>query len=169
MSNTKWPDLKRADQYGVFLWWPNEGTEWIHPYDIPIALDHIPSTTVFRKSDFDEEYDQISCGDIKIRVKPALWFPVPFEGFSIGDFVEVKSEFGRNEPFVASICEMQWHVKNQQIEYRLSKAGRRIPKKYLSSNFKHVDRLDRIPVRPSIKIVKVEATNDKKPKTIDAF
>ena len=169
MSNFIRADLKRPDQYGVYLWWPEEGTEWVHPYDVPKALDHIPSNTVFRKSEFDEEYSLISSGDLRIRVKPALWLPIAFEGFNIDDFVEVKSEFGRNEAFVAVVCEMKWQTWQQRIEYRLARAGRRLPKTYLAKSLRHADRLNRVPVRPAVKINQAENTGTENPNAMDAI
>lgn len=164
-----WPDLKRPDKYGVYNWWPEEGVDWIHPYDLPKAKDHIPSNLVFRKSDHDEQYSLLSHGELKIRVKPTLWLPVKFEGLNVGDFVEVKSEFGKNEPMVAVIHQMTWDDHKQQIEYQLSKAGRLVPRVFACSSLVHVDRLNRLPVKPTVKIVREDAPIVLEDKAADSF
>ena len=145
--------LKREDRYGAYLWWPEDGNDWIHPYDVPIAMDNIPGNLVFRRSDLDQDYSLIAHGSLKIRVRPTLWYPIEFEGFNVGDFVEVCSHCGKNQPLVASIIFMRWNKNSKRIEYSLEKSGRQIPQSFHASDLQHADRLNRIPVKPSQKLV----------------
>ena len=141
--------LSREDAYGVYRWWPEDGADWIHPYDVPKAEDLIPSSRVLRRSDFDQQYSLLSYGDLSIRVRPTLWLPVPFEGFDVGDVVEVCSHLGKNEPFISRIEEMNWNEKANRIEYQLQRIGRSKPHRvYLASDLQQVETLHR-PLRGS--------------------
>jgi len=136
--------LKRDDAYGVYRWWPEEGQDWIHPYDVPKAEDLIPSSRVLRRSDFDRQYSLLSYGELSIRVRPTLWLPVGHEGFSIGDVVEVCSQLGKNEPFITRIKEMNWNDNEKRIEYQVTRIGRsKLRRLFLAADLQHVKRLHR--------------------------
>lgn len=141
--------LKREDTYGVYRWWPAEGNDWIHPYDVPKAEDLIPSNRVLRRSDFDRQYSLLSYGELSIRVRPTMWLPVAYEGFSIGDVVEVCSQMGKNDPFITRIKEMNWNENAKRIEYQVTRIGRsKLRRVYLAADLQHVERLRRPLLNP---------------------
>lgn len=147
----KYP-LKREPEFGVFLWWPGDDDSWIHPHDVPKAEDLIPGNRVLRREDYDDDYSLLIYGDYQIRVQPAMWLPVASEGYNIGDQVEVRSNFGENQPFIGTIAEMIWSRTKKQIEYEIHKPGSLQAKIYTASQFHLVDRLNRVPVRPGLEI-----------------
>ena len=63
---TIWPDMPDC---GVYLAWPDDGTQWIHPDDIELATQWIPSNRVLRRHSYDGEYYRLQYGEQKIRVK----------------------------------------------------------------------------------------------------
>ena len=62
-------------------------------------------------------YSLISYGAEQFRALPAIWLPVQFEGFEIGDFVEIKSRLGRRRAAIGKIREIRWNRLGQRIEY----------------------------------------------------
>ena len=84
-SMINWPELPDC---GVYLFWPEEGTDWIHPDDLSIVQGWIPSTRVFRRHSYDGVYYRLQYGVDVLRVKPTLWLKVADEGFWIGDQVD---------------------------------------------------------------------------------
>lgn len=134
-SNWQSPPLKRPLAHGVYLWWPEAGTGWIHPDDVPLAERWIPSARVFSRTDGDEGYSILRYGDQQIRVRPTMWLEIPTDGYEVGDMIEVKSQMGRLTPFVATIVNMFWNRHAQVIEYELAEAGRTLPRRYRTEEF----------------------------------
>ena len=133
------PPLKRPPNYGVYRWWPEEGEDWIHPFDIGIVRQLIPGTRVFRREDLDEKYVLASYGDIQFRVKSTIWYEVAFEGFDVGDFVEIKSRMGKADPFIGQIKEMVWSQRYARIQYHLYRSDKIQVKAYLSEDLSPTD------------------------------
>lgn len=134
--------LKRPDEYGVYLWWPHKGTQWIHPHDVPKAEEFVPGSRVLRRSDLDRTYSLLAYGDLTFRVRPAMWQPVDYEGYDIGDLIEVKSNFGIREPFIAEIEEMLWNLNTKRIEYMVRRGGRNTLRSYLSEEIQFAERIE---------------------------
>ncbi len=148
--------LRREAEFGVFLWWPGDDDKWIHPHDVPKAKEIIPGNRVFRRDDFDDTYNLLTYGEYEIRIRPAMWLPVKTDGFDLGDAIEVKSNFGQTRPFIGTIEDMFWHRNEKVIEYLINKSGNVLPKRYRAFELQAVDRLNRVPVRPSLRIKKKE-------------
>ncbi len=131
-SETKWTmrPLRRPPAFGVYLWWPEAGTNWIHPDDVPVAERWIPSDRVFCRVDGADGYSVLRYGHQEIRVRPTMWLEVSPDGYEVGDLVEVKSQMGRLAPFVATIMNMFWNRHRQAIEYELAESGQRLPRRY---------------------------------------
>ncbi len=113
--------LKRPPAYGVFRWWPEDGDSWIFPADVALVKSLIPGERVFRRVDAPDNWLQMEYGEIRFRVRSAIWLEVPYEGLDIGDAVEVKSRMGAAEPFLGKIRDMLWNHKQQRIDYFLDR------------------------------------------------
>ena len=95
----------------------------------------IPSTRVFRRTGREGAYVVLRYGDNRLPVKPTLQHALVGDGFDLGDQVEVCSQMGKNRPFLATICEMDWNAHFRVIYYRLRRRddsrpalhGRRLP------------------------------------------
>jgi hypothetical protein len=133
--------LQVLDQYGVFPHWPQDGLNWIHPFDVPKVESMIPSHRVFLRTPFDEKYMLLHYGEISMRVMPSMWLTIDYEGFDIGDTVEVRSLFGRNEPYIGTIKEMLWNSNVGQIEYQLARAGRLERRRYTAGELQPAESL----------------------------
>jgi hypothetical protein len=140
---TIWPTMPDC---GVYLVWPCEGTHWIHPEDMEIANGWIPSTRVFRRHSFDGTYYRLQYGQQSIRVLPTMWLRVPDEGHSVGDHVEIKSCFQRNDPGLAEIVEIRWDKTHSRIVYTLQSHELTHARSYLAEDF---DSLERRPTLPT--------------------
>jgi hypothetical protein len=118
--------LKRPPQHGVYLRWPLDGDDWIHPEDVEAVKRVIPSRRIFRREDIDMEYAMISYGDLKLRVRPTMWLEVEYDGYWVGDQVEVRSQLGRRDHMIATIRDIHWDPDSGRIQYFLQ-SGQREP------------------------------------------
>jgi hypothetical protein len=137
-----WPELPDC---GVYLFWPEEGTDWIHPDDLSIVEGWIPSTRVFRRHSYDGVYYRLQYGVDVLRVKPTLWLKVADEGFWVGDQVEVRGLLMDREPCIATISEMTFDRVTSRILYQLIHREMPLPNTYTS------DDLIQLSSRPQLK------------------
>ena len=148
-ASSQWraDDIRVEDRLNVlpkhgFCLWPEDGTDWIHPKDIESACSLIPSKRVFRKEPCADPillnlgYVKYSYGDQYFRGLATLWHEVAYEGYEIGDTVEVKSANGKCIPIIADIAGMYWNRHQQSVEYELVKGGVPQPSRYQSSQFR---------------------------------
>lgn len=133
--------LKRPPTYGVYLRWPLDGCDWIHPEDVEIALRMIPSRRVFRREDLDDQYVLLSYGPQLIRVQPTMWTEVQSDGYEVGDQVEIRSQWGKREPAIATIQDILWNRDSQAIEYHLTSVDRELRSPYSVDEFQPAFRL----------------------------
>ncbi len=133
--------LKRPPAHGVYLRWPLDGCDWIHPEDVEIAVTMIPSRRVFLREDFDDQYVLLTYGQARIRVRPTMWTEVQSDGYEVGDQVEIRSQLGKREPAIATIEEIFWNRDSQSIEYHLHSGDRELRSPYTVDEFQPVFRL----------------------------
>lgn len=122
--------MREKKNYAIYTRWPQDGTAWIHPDDIPIVRKLIPSRRIFRRETDDGHYAVFSYGNQQFRVLPTLHLAIDGEGFDVGDRIEVKSLLGKNRPFIGRIREMRWNDRHQRIEYFLTHTEQRVPRWY---------------------------------------
>jgi hypothetical protein len=130
--------LKTEPKYGFYPWWPEDGDDWVHPNDIKLARSHIPSPRIFKRDGQRGEHLIISYGVVRLRVKRTLWREVPWEGFDMGDWVEVMSRGAVNTWRTGIIREMVWNARWAKIHYYIDEAGQPIPKAYSREDLRHV-------------------------------
>ena len=133
--------LRQSPEYGVFLWWPEDGEDWVHPFDIGIARRLIPSNRVFRRVDFDSEYSLLSYGEIELRVRPAMWQAIDHHGFDLGDTVEIVSRAQQAKPPLATVREMRWDDRGKHVEYLLSQPGRKLTRPFRADELRAASKL----------------------------
>jgi hypothetical protein len=133
------PPLKTDPKYGYFPHWPQDGNDWLHPEDVAIARAMIPSPRVFRRDGVTGDYSVLHYGEVRIRVRPALWQEVEPEGFEIGDWVEVLSRGMVNEPRTGTVREMLWDESAGAIRYQISEGGQPLPQLYAREDLQRVD------------------------------
>lgn len=61
-----------------------------------------------------------------------MWLKLDWEGFDVGDQVEVSGLGMVREPFVARVTEMRFAKRSRRIEYTLDQAGKLQPRVYLA-------------------------------------
>ena len=118
-QNKPWTGLTVPDRYGVFLWWPHEGTQWIHPDDIELCEQLIPSSRIFLCERLNAEFSRYVYGELSIRLRPSMWLEIEVDGYHIGDRVEIRSQMGKRRPRIATIEEMLFNRHAGRIEYYL--------------------------------------------------
>jgi hypothetical protein len=133
------PDLKPAARYGYYPWWPQDGDDWLHPEDVALARELLPGPRVFRREGEHGVFSVLRYGGVRLRVKPALWQEVAWEGFDVGDWVEVLSRGLQNTPRTGVIGEMQWDAHAAALRYQIREADQRIETWYGAADLRHVD------------------------------
>ena len=119
------PDLKMPIRHGVFLWGTNRLSEWVHADELELAAGIVPGYRAFRRepceseSDRDNGFARLWYGEQSFRAKPIVWLEVEPEGFHVGQRVEVKSDYGKRQPGLATIVEIKWNRYEKRIEYSL--------------------------------------------------
>ena len=131
--------LKSDPKYGVYPWWPEDGDDWLHPEDVEAARRMIPSDRVFRRDGEDGPYIVMHYGDARLRVRRTLWLEVLWEGFNVGDWVEVMSRGSKNEFRTGRIREMLWHAASSSIRYQIEQAGRKLETLYAKDDLRPVE------------------------------
>jgi len=111
----------------------------VHPEDVAQARSMIPSNRVFRRYGSSGAFHRLYYGSTLIRTRPALWQEVAYEGFDIGDWVEVLSRGMRNEPHTGIIREMLWDDRQRAICYQITENGTLIADLYTRDDLRHVE------------------------------
>jgi len=139
--------LRPETKYGVFHWWVERMPAWIHPDDIQTASEVVPSDRVFRReqcenyADRELGYSDFFYGESRIRALPGLWLEVETDGYEVGDLVEIKSQYGKLRPQIASIIDIVWNRNSRMIEYRLETNGHPIGYSFSSEDIQPAFRL----------------------------
>jgi hypothetical protein len=136
--------LKTDPKYGYYPWWPENGDDWVHPEDVEIARSTIPSPRVWRRDGQQSDFVVLTYGPLRLRVRRTLWRELPWEGFDIGDLVEVRTRGMTNEHRTGTIREMHWDDHTGQIKYQLHEPEEEVedPASYTVDDLKHVDPTD---------------------------
>lgn len=127
------PDLP---DWGVYLTWPETGHGWIHPADLSIALQLIPSRRVFHRTRWDRTFYQLHYGTLSIRVRPTMWVRVEDVDLEVGQQVELLSRDGANDPGVFVVRDLLYCSRTQRVEFALSQRGMTIPRLYLREDLR---------------------------------
>jgi hypothetical protein len=110
----------------------------VHPEDVGLARSVLPSERVWRRDGEQGEFVVLHYGELRLRVKRTLWVEVPYEGFDVGDLVEVLSRGMLNTPRTGVIREMHWDAGERVIRYFVEEAGTPVPNAYLAGDLQHV-------------------------------
>lgn len=131
--------LKADPKYGFFPWWPEDGDDWVHPEDVALARETIPSPRVWRRDGEQGSFVLLHYGEVRLRVRRTLWQEVPPEGYEIGDWVEVLSRGQKNTPRTGVIREMHWEPRAHALRYQISEAGQPVPNFYEAADLRSVE------------------------------
>ena len=141
-SPQPWTGLMVPERYGVFCWWPYEGTDWIHDDDVAICECLIPSDRVFLRQRLNNVFSIYRYGGLKIRLRAAMWLEVEIDGYLIGDRVEIKSQLGKRRPAIATITEMRYNRRCSRIEYQLRFRDSESRQRWVAADFQPAFKLD---------------------------
>ena len=133
------PSIKLTPKYGYYPRWPEDGDAWVHPEDAAVARQMIPSARVFRRDGEFAPFAELRYGEVRLRVKPALWNEVAWEGFEVGDWVEVLSRGMQNTPRTGVISEMEYDAREGALRYQIREVGHPIPTWFAAGDLRHVD------------------------------
>jgi hypothetical protein len=135
--------MKTDPKYGYYPHWPQDGNGCIHPEDVQVAAQMIPSQRVWRRDGRRGDFVVLHYGDVRLRVRPTLWIDVAWEGFDVGDWVEVLSRLGHNTPRTGRIREMLWDPTANALRYQITEGDVPIPNLYVREDLRPVE-----PIRP---------------------
>ncbi len=135
------PELKVPDRFGVYLRWPQDGNDWIHPEDVELTNQLIPGRRIFQRHALDGDYSKYTYGEHSIRLKPTLWLEVESDGYLVGDRVEIRSQMGKRDPSIATIEDVLWNQHEQFVEYTLVVNGTTLPTSFRFAEIQPVFKL----------------------------
>lgn len=131
--------MKVDPKYGYYPWWPEDGNDWVHPEDVELAREMIPSSRIFCRDGEQGPFVVLHYGDVLLRVKRTLWQEVAWEGYNIGDWVEVLSRGHRNTPRTAVIKEIVWDAHARAVRYQVAENNQPVPNFYAADDLRHVE------------------------------
>jgi hypothetical protein len=100
----------------------------------------IPSQRIWRREGVTDGYALIHYGDLRLRIHPTLWVESPYEGFSVGDFVEILQHGHLNEGHTGHIREVHWDEHEGGIRYEITTSeGTHLEHVYTALDMKHVE------------------------------
>jgi len=134
--------MKNDPKYGYYPWWPENGDHWLHPEDVELARQLIPSLRVFCRDGEQGSFVVLYYGNIKLRVRRTLWQEVETDGYELGDWVEVLSRGMQNTPRTGVIREMVWDTRNRCLQYQLSENNQPIADFYTAIDLRPVEPAD---------------------------
>lgn len=127
------PDLP---DFGAYLRWPEPGLDWVHPEDLVLAEQWIPSPRVYRRFHYDGIYYHLAYGDDVLRVRPSLWTSVSAIDVAVGDRVELFSHFGQKDACVATIQDIHCLRAEGEVEYWLRRGQMTLTQSFCRSDFR---------------------------------
>ncbi len=136
--------MNKEPRYGYYPWWPENGNDWLDPEDVEIARRCIPSMRIFRREESLPPYITLHYGKLRIRAMRTLWKEVEWEGYNLGDWVEVLSRGQLNTPRTGTIREMLWDEHSQAIRYQVMENDKPIDKLYSAEDIRRVDPTNQI-------------------------
>ncbi|MCO6047149.1 hypothetical protein NG895_24895 [Aeoliella sp. ICT_H6.2] len=144
-------ELKTDPKYGYYPWWPENGDDWIHPEDVELARRMVPSPRVWRRDGQQGEFVVLTYGQHILRVRRTLWKELPYEGFDIGNLVEVRTRGMQNDHRTGTITEMLWDDHTGTLRYQVHEPNDEVESKrtYTAEDLKHVEQTD---ARPEVRI-----------------
>ncbi|HBE66700.1 MAG TPA: hypothetical protein DDW52_00995 [Planctomycetaceae bacterium] len=107
--------------WGVYLRWPADGVDWLHPDDVQRARSLLPSARVFRRETWDGEYYHLHYGRHRLRVQPSMWLPVAPVDLRVEQQVELLARLGRHDSGVFRIAEILYDAANRTVTFQLSR------------------------------------------------
>ncbi|QDU57845.1 DUF6960 family protein [Aeoliella mucimassa] len=136
--------LKTDPKYGYYPWWPENGNDWVHPEDVELARRVIPSPRIWRRDGMQGECVVLTYGKLTLRVHRTLWRELDWEGYNLGDMVEIRTRGMQNEHRTGIIREMHWDDHSGVIRYQVTEADETLdnPVNYTAADLKHVEPTD---------------------------
>ena len=134
------PPLKTDPKHGYYPWWPEDGDDWVHPEDVERARALIPSPRIWRRDGESGDYLLLYYGDERLRVRRTLWREAPFEGFEVGDQVEVLPHGMKNEACTGVVRDVHWDDHECGVRYWVAAADGSVLERPLEArDLKHVE------------------------------
>ncbi len=151
------PPLKLDPRYGHFPRWPEDGDHWVHPEDVSLARQLIPSPRIWRRDGQHGIFAILHYGTIRLRVLPRMWLQTPRPAHEIGHWVEVRPRGMQNDPHTGRVRHLLWDDHTRQIHYQLEVAQHPLETRYTAADLKPIE-----PPQPQA-MVRIEPRDDTRP------
>jgi len=120
----------RPTTFATYNWFPEKGTDLIHPDDLVRFVAINPAGRLFGYARVGD-WIVLSTGEEEFRVRDALLQPVPSPRYWIGDVATYRSS---REERRGTIRQISWHVRDGTPIYLLTADGRGLRKRYQESD-----------------------------------
>ncbi|MDO1451751.1 hypothetical protein Q0590_36090 [Rhodocytophaga aerolata] len=129
-----WHPRVRPDKQQDLYW-----DSLIHPEDLVIAYEYPFQSSIFYVEMAEGDYIFIKQNNFRLRVKASALQLVVYEGFYMGNKVQVVSKNGANSVKEGIIKSMAFHFKANRLFYLLTDlTGRAMKKRYFSDDLKRI-------------------------------
>lgn len=129
----------------IFQWWhpsirPDKSNDnyWdsmIHKDDLQIAYDNKFKSNIFCVTGQEKEFIVLKQGDSSLRVKNECLTHINYEGFYLGDKINVLSKNEKNIVHVGYIENLSYHFKEKRLSYFLTDLdNKKLTKRYFSDD-----------------------------------
>ncbi|MFM9949047.1 MAG: hypothetical protein ACKV1O_13990 [Saprospiraceae bacterium] len=130
-----WPPVVRPDHKMDAYW-----DDMIHKDDLAVVYSTKLKTNIFQLTGQEGAYFIIQQSEITLRVKSACLKNILYEGFYLGDKVQVIENNNKNTPKTGTISTLFYHFKSSRLCYHLlDEKGKRLKKQYFSDDFEKLD------------------------------
>ncbi|MBI1248572.1 hypothetical protein GC197_12125 [bacterium] len=131
--------VKPPVSWVMFSRWPEDGDHWIHPDDRNKAEGLIPSDCIFRREVVDDDWYQVSYGDVTLRIRPVMVEELPEPKFKMGEIVELQHQFDVEKLTTGTIYAVRWSEYYQEPQYYLVRGDLKSQNPYLAKDLKHFE------------------------------
>lgn len=118
------------NSWGLFPWFPEHGTDHVHPDDL-VAMQTLGPYGKLFVCEQESDYLSLRHRDVTYRVRPTLFCPVSAPSFG---FFEHVISVSTNEE--ATIDSIEWHHKQAEPIFYLAIKQKRKSKRYLTSELR---------------------------------
>ncbi|MEW4454910.1 hypothetical protein AB1L30_19750 [Bremerella sp. JC817] len=128
--------VKPPISWVMFPHWPEDGDHWIHPEDRHKAEGLIPSDVIFRREATDDDWYELSYGDVTLRARPVMVEELPEPKYKMGEIVELANQIDGDKMSTGRIYAIRWSDYHREPHYYLIRGDLKSQNAYLAKDLK---------------------------------
>jgi hypothetical protein len=125
--------IHEGDKWCLYQWFPEFGTNLVHPDDLDAFQRLIPNGKVFRCSESEGGFLKLQYGRDFYRVRPSHLFKEVSRPEKV--FFEMVKILQKGKVLSAEVTDILWHFQRSSPFYLVSIDGKKLKKRYIASDF----------------------------------